>query len=68
MTSHRLDLRRIDGQTTAEYLGGLVIVSVIVAAIALTTVGTSIRQHIECTVASIVGRHVLPTCSRGTAQ
>jgi hypothetical protein len=49
-------LRSVDGQTTAEYVGGLLVVSVIIAAVALTAVGSDIRRHIECTVASIVGQ------------
>jgi hypothetical protein len=50
---HRL--RSDAGQTAAEYLGVLLVVSVVIAALALTTVGDTIRTDIECTVRGIVG-------------
>jgi hypothetical protein len=48
-------LRSHAGQTSAEHLGVLVVVSVVIAALALTTAGDSIRRDIECTVRGIVG-------------
>jgi hypothetical protein len=50
-------LRSQRGQTTAEYLGGLLIVSVIVAALALTSVGPQIGFRIKVLVCEIGGGH-----------
>lgn len=48
-------LRAHAGQTAAEYLGALLIVSVIVAAVGTTSVGTQIRDEMKRIVCEIVG-------------
>jgi hypothetical protein len=53
-------MRSERGQTAAEYLGVLLVVSVVIALFALTTVGSTIRTDIECTIRGIVGEGCPP--------
>jgi hypothetical protein len=46
---------RQDGQTAAEYLGALLVVSVIVAAVATTPVGETIERELQRIVCEIAG-------------
>ena len=43
------------GQTAAEYMGLLLVISVIIAAVATTTVGTQIQEDMLCIVCEIFG-------------
>lgn len=51
----RLVLKREHGQTSAEYLGALLLVSVVIAAVALTDVGSRIEYHARILVCQIGG-------------
>ena len=48
-------LKRQHGQTSAEYLGALLLVSVLIAAVALTDVGSRIEYHARILVCRIAG-------------
>lgn len=48
-------LKREHGQTSAEYLGALLLVSVVIAAVALTDVGARIEYHARILVCQIGG-------------
>jgi hypothetical protein len=48
-------LKREHGQTSAEYLGALLLVSVVIAAVALTDVGSRISYHARILVCQIAG-------------
>ena len=48
-------LKREHGQTSAEYLGALLLVSVVIAAVALTDVGSRIEYHARILVCQIGG-------------
>lgn len=48
-------LKRQDGQTSAEYLGALLLVSVVIAAVALTDLGPRIEYHARILVCKIGG-------------
>ncbi len=48
-------LKREHGQTSAEYLGALLLVSVVIAAVALTDVGPRISSHARILVCRIAG-------------
>src|SRR4051812_5903837 len=51
----RAVLKREHGQTSAEYLGALLLVSVVIAAVALTDVGSRIEYHARILVCKIGG-------------
>jgi hypothetical protein len=48
-------LKRQDGQSSAEYLGALLLVSVVIAAVALTDLGPRIEYHARILVCKIGG-------------